>query len=516
LRRALYAALLGLLVNVSVAQDEPKTAPPPEAPKAPATQTAKGVTLETSETLFTVLTAINACGYDYELGISSPLRTLVRQEVARNIQAAVDGREVTQAMCALYKEHEASDAAHTLAEYVSLALYLTPPPALDERVKEADMPPDSVAVVGILPSLQKWYQTVNLHAIWEEHRGSYEALTEHYHGPLSNVLFATEIYLKVPSSAYPGRGFTVLLDPMGPPGQTNARNYGTDYYVVISPGPTITPELEQVRHTYLHYLLDPLVARYPLELKKLDPLLQTVRNAPMDDSFKSDVGLLVTECLIRAVEAHMLGSKNTPESERQQAVQRSVKQGYILTPHFYEALVKFEKDPAGLRNGYQAMLSGIDVHKIERDMAQLQFADTADPDVLHLPRPAGPKLLASAERDLVAGDPAGAQKLAQQALDEKREDQGRALFILAQAAIMDRNVEGAQSYFQKAIETSHEPKVLAWSHIYLGRICDMQEDREAALGHYRAALNAGATLPEAKAAAEKGIQQPYQPHSRQQ
>jgi len=34
-----------------------------------------------------------------------------------------------------------------------------------------------------------------------------------------------------------GRDFTVYVDPMGAPGQTNARNYGSDYYVVISPGP---------------------------------------------------------------------------------------------------------------------------------------------------------------------------------------------------------------------------------------------------------------------------------------
>jgi hypothetical protein len=58
---------------------------------------------------------------------------------------------------------------------------------------------------------------------------------------------------------------------------------------------------------------------------------------------------------------------------------------------------------------------------------------------------------------------------------------------------------------------AHEPKVIAWSHIYLGRIFDLQEERDAAIDHYRAALNAGEQLPEAKAAAEQGLQQPYEP-----
>ena len=43
----------------------------------------------------------------------------------------------------------------------------------------------------------------------------------------------------------------------------------------------------------------------------------------MDESFKSDASLLVTECLIRAIEARTAGSSKTPETERQQAIQNS-------------------------------------------------------------------------------------------------------------------------------------------------------------------------------------------------
>ena len=68
----------------------------------------------------------------------------------------------------------------------------------------------------------------------------------------------------------------------------------------------------------------------------------------------------------------------------------------------------------------------------------------------------------------------------------------------------------------RALEVAHEPKVVAWSHIYLGRIFDLQEDRPAALDHYRAAETAGSALPEAKAAAELGLRQPYEPPSHQQ
>ena len=236
----------------------------------------------------------------------------------------------------------------------------------------------------------------------------------------------------------------------------------------------------------------------------------------MDESFKGDVSLLVTECFIRGIEARLTGSTKTPEAERQQAVENSMQQGFILTRYFYDALLQFEKDPAGLRNAYGDLVSSIDLGKEQRRTRQIQFASTADPELLHLSRPVGGKLLIAAEQRLSAGDTASAQKLAQQALQENIEDQGRALFILAQVATMNRDMQGARSYFQRALEVAQEPKVVAWSHIYLGRIFDLQEDREAALGHYRAALNAGAALPEAKAAAERGIQQPYEPPSRPQ
>jgi hypothetical protein len=78
-------------------------------------------------------------------------------------------------------------------------------------------------------------------------------------------------------------------------------------------------------------------------------------------------------------------------------------------------------------------------------------------------------------------------------------------------------MEGARTYFERALQIAHEPKVIAWSHIYLGRIFDLKEERDVAVDHYRAALDAaGATLPEAKTAAQRGIDQPYEPPAKAQ
>ncbi|MBV9574621.1 MAG: hypothetical protein JOY93_11255, partial [Acidobacteriales bacterium] len=441
-----------------------------------------GVTLDSSETLFAVFTALNACGYDAELPASDPLRMQIRSEVAKNVQASEPARSAEQTLCQSYQQHQQTDPSRNLAQYVSLSLYLDPPPALTVKVKTADLPPDAAALVDMLPGIQAFYNAAGLHAIFERHRAAYAELIDRYHEPLAKMLFDTEIYLKFESSGYLGRGFTVYLEPMGAPGQTNARNYGADYFVVVSPGSKTPLKMDQIRHTYLHYLLDPLALKYPTSIKRLEPLLDTVKTAPMDESFKSDAGLLATECLIRTVEAR---TTKTTEAQKEQAVEASVEQGFILTRYFYEALQRFEKEAPGLRSVYGDMVANIDVRKEEKRVAQIQFAASADPELLHLPRPVEAKLLIMAEQRLSAGDAASAQKFAQQALDEKSEDAGRALFILAQVAVVQKNMDNARDYFQRALEAGGEPKVLAWSHIYLGRIFDLQEDRASALDHYR-------------------------------
>ena len=470
------------------------------------------VSLDTSETLFTVLTAINTCGYDQELDSSDPLRAQIRSEVAKAVQNTPGAPDVIAPMCAFYREHQPTDASHDLAQYVSLALYLQDPPAFTPKVKQAELPPDAAGVAAIVPLMQAFYEKVGLHGIWERHRARYAELTEIYHDPLSKMTFDTEIYLKLPSSGYLGRQFTVFLDVMEAPGQTNARNYALDYFVVISPSGSL--KMQQIRHTYLHYLLDPLALKYGGSFKRLEPLLDQVKTAPMDEVFKNNISLLVTECLVRAIEVRTMGSPKTPETERTKSLEQADQEGYVLTRYFYEALIKFEKDPAGMRAMYAEMLDSIDVGREIKRTSQIQFAGEAAPELLHLARAKNEHLLLNAERRLSAGDPETAQKLAQQALDEEQEDPGRALFILAQVATMNRDMEGARTYFERALQMAHEPKVVAWSHIYLGRIFDLKDEREVAVDHYRAALNAaGGTIPEAKSAAERGLQQPYEPAS---
>jgi hypothetical protein len=499
----------------------PQTPPP----QKPVTQNQSMITLDSSETIFSVITALKACGYDQDLTTSDATRSNVRAEVQRNLRDSEDAEASRTALCAFYQDHVASkDPNRNLSQYISLALYMDGPPHFKPRVKEDDLPPDAALITGFGTLLEKFYDKAGLHSIWEHHRNDYAAAIRRYHEPLAKMVFDTEIYLKQPSSQYLGRRFTIYLDFMGSPNETDARNYGADYYVVVFPAPS-TPsgeipksalKMDQIRHTFLHYEFDPLAAKHFASVKRLEPLLQSVKRAPLEESFKTDISLLVTECLVRAVEIRAAGSKAVAEAMRTQAVEDAVKQGYILTRTFYDEVVAFEKDPVGIRGAYFDFLQNVDVKKEEKAAAEVQFASAAAPELVRLSRPEERRMLVTAEKRLAAGDAKGAQELAQQALDKKIGDQGRALFILAEVAVANRNRDGAQDSFRKAIEASKDPTVLGWSHVYLGRILDMKEEREAALQEYRAALDTGGKLPEIKAAAERGLEQAYEPPAKPQ
>jgi len=112
-------------------------------------------TLDVSETLSSVVSAMNVCGYDQELDSSPPLRGEVRAdlvEASKSPHAAAAAKD----MCQFYRDHRQGDVAHDLAQYVSLALNLGPPPDFSPKLAEADIPPDAAYVLGFVPLLKTY------------------------------------------------------------------------------------------------------------------------------------------------------------------------------------------------------------------------------------------------------------------------------------------------------------------------------------------------------------------------
>ncbi len=456
-----------------------------------------------------MISAINVCGYDEELATSLPIRAQVRSQLV-TASKSPETAAAAKAMCAFYQDHRKGDSAHQLAEYVSLALNLGEPPTFAPKYPEADLPPDAGYVLGFVPLLRQYATAAKLHSVWLGHRSQYAALINEYHDPVAKLISSTDTYLRIPMSGYLGRTYTVYLEPMAAPGEVNSRNYQSDYfYVVVSPSNNAI-HMDQVRHTYLHFVLEPLLAKRATALGRLKPILTAVQKAPMAPEYKTDTGLLVIESLIRAIEVRIPLNPKPNDKERESIIEKDEAEGFVLTRYFYDQLKDFEKESIGLKDAFPNWLHDIEVDKVAKQAGQIQFASQATPDVMQANAEKPQRKIDQAERALASGNPAGAVQLAQEAL-AANEDPGQCYFVLARAASLAGNMQEAKDDFEKAAAQTKDPRVAAWSHIYLGRILDLQDDRDAAVEQYRAALGAGDVSADTKNAAERGLQSPYEP-----
>jgi tetratricopeptide (TPR) repeat protein len=509
------------------------------------------ITLETSEPLFYVATALNMCGYDAGLAESSPVRQKVRDELNEELAQSAPARDARDALCGFIREHELNGPDRSLAQYVSLALYLSPPPLLTPSVDETELPPDAQPVVGILPLLRTFAETSHLDALWFEHHPEYEAFVDKIHDPLTTMVLGTNVYLHMPVNSDTGRRFLVLLEPMLSPAQTNARIYATDYVVVVSPTPqpAATVPMELIRHTYLHFVIEPLVYARAGAMDRLMPLLKPVQDAPLEFTYKSDVAALLNECLIKAVEAQTMDVgiplpakpdslrerqvadryqaemsvyERKAEAVRRKAVDLDMRQGWVLVEYFYNQLGAMSKEGVSLKDNIGPMVYGMDVDRERHHDEQIAFLpEGSGADVVFRgPRhaPAAPKGLDLAELKLIKGDADGASEMAEAALKADPRN-AQAHFLLGRIGLMEDDPEAALDHLTKTVSLSKDPRTIAWAHIYLGRMYDIARDpndpdailpqRDKAIAEYKAALANRDSQPDTKAAAEKGIKQAF-------
>ncbi len=515
--------------EVGAASAQQQKAPAVIDPTGPATS------LETSESMFDVMAALNTCGYNEGLASSDPVRRKVRDDIDQALEQSEVARASRDRLCSFIQTHTMASPKLNLAAYISLALFLTPPPALTPNVDKADLPPDAATLIELAPRLRDFSQAVGLHIIWVLNHPAYEAEVTKAHVALSQMLVQTDLYLKQPPPTYGPRRFLVILEPLIAPGETNARVYGGDYIVVESPV-NGQIDLKPVKHTYLRFILEPLIYARSTAIDQLTPILELVQPAPLAYEYKSDVLTLVTECMIRAIEAHTMDTGITPykipahfdrsqlaainnaentyehqvSTVRHQTVHSDMVQGFILTQYFYNQLKVFAQSPTTLQEAVGEMIYGMNVDIEKRRVQDIVFASHTDQDVVQ-PASAQSAMLDQGERKLIAGDTAGAAALAQQALAAHTANPGRAQFLLARADIMSGKMEGAEQAFTEAAKVSHNLRTIAWSHIYLGRLADLQGDRTTAIAEYQAAMKTRDGKPDTQHAAEAGLKAPFAP-----
>jgi tetratricopeptide (TPR) repeat protein len=505
------------------------------------------ISLISSEPVFLMAAALNACGYDEGLEESAPIRGQVRDEMNQALTKSEEARASRDKLCLYIAQHRMTGSERDNAQYISLSLYLSPPPEMETTIDLTEIPPDATQVAEVVPLLSNFVAAIDLHGIWLAVHHSYDLMADQIHDPLSNMIVATNIYLKMPAETYSGRRFVVVIEPMLSPGMVNARIYGLDYVVVVSPKNGAI-RMTDVRHTYLHYVIEPLLFARANAVDRMQPILKEVRDAPLPFRDRSDTVPLAIECLIKAIEARTMDtgipeykipanadrSLDLPryEHERQlwqqkvdavrlAAVHHAMSQGYVLTQYFYEQMIQFEKDPASLKDTIGEIVYSMDVDQQVHRARMIDFDKEAEGDVLTRSQPHKLTGLDLAEAKLASGDVAAASAMARQELTNDSDsslpsnsleavaNSARAEFILARAAILTGHPEQAIDGFQKTLAASKNPRLISWSHIYLGRMLDLDCKRDQAISEYQEALKSRDGQQDTRLAAERGVKAAY-------
>ena len=484
-----------------------------------AAQSARGtIRVETSPQLFATMCALDAAGFDANsntLGIY-PADAALR---ARLLQLK---GPATEAMRQFYAKHQFTNSDETLSPFLSFALVVGPPPQFRYMVTHEEIPPAVLSIDGFGDILGNFYTEAQLDREWATVEPEVDREVERLTSPVRQIVFQTTAYLReiqTPSN----RTFTVLVEPLVGE-RVNFRNIGNHYSIIVGPGPVLP--LDDIRHAMFHFLLDPLTLKYQQSISTRRALLDIATRAPqLPSSFQDDFVGLFDECLVRAV---MLRVDKLPAEQLEAALAANDRTGFILVRPIYQQLIVFEKSEPAMSLYFPTLVQGINVAAEQKRLQNFQFASASENvqagGIQGENGGAGAETQLEQEftrgdRQIALQDGAGAAATFQGILNE-HPNEPRALYGLALASVLQGQGEKAENLFEQIVSSPApgsnavampSPNVLAWSHVYLGRIHDLQGDREPAVREYRAALGVNGAPEAARLAAQQGMDKPYRP-----
>ncbi len=462
--------------------------------------------IDSNQTLFYVLAAINAAGYDEQADSStnSPLRARVRQYLAQqNLQSLAPLRRFV-------RDHKPRNPGAELGQYISFALLSKGAPDFTPANPDLPQPADADALYDFPPVLAAFYQEARLGVLWQQAQPDYDNAIAQIHEPITLAAQQVNAYLRYVNTGVRRGRFQVLVDLMGAPNQVQFRNYIDDYFIIVTPA--VEQPIFDIRHAYLRYMADPLGARFADDLQKKARLGGYALASPLlGEQFRVDFVRLATECFIKAVESRL---------DRQSALaDQAAREGFILAPAFAELLAQYEHQEVAMRLYFPDMVAQIDVKKEQQRIAQIDFlkerpvrsyrvtSEVKAPDLAGAAKTLDDADQLFLDREKSPGNASKAKELFLQALQETEQKpmHARAYYGLARIALLDRDPETADRFFRKVLELDPDDATKAWALVYIGKLSDSQGEKDPAQESYKAALAVQGISDLARQEAQKGM-----------
>jgi len=355
-----------LAASVAIAQTAPPQNKKAEAP--PQRESRRAVAVETRQQLFATLCALDAAGFDSSVVATN--QSAGRAQLRERMRA-LQGPAV-EALRKYYQEHALADPGVTFSRFVSFALAAGPPPKFTFEMRREDLPPDALALESFNEVLANFYRESQLDQLWQHYQPDYERGVEFYSAPLSEVAFTATSYLREILKSNSPRTFSLYVEPLAGR-KTNFRNYGDHYELVV--GPIADPPMDDIRHAFLHFILDPMAIRYRTQAARAAPLLEYAAHAPLlPVEFHDDFSAFFDECLVRAVELRL---RHLSPANLASAIDQAESSGFVMVRPIYAGLSGFEKSEPAMSYYLPDLIKGIDVAGESRRLRGVKFAEAA-------------------------------------------------------------------------------------------------------------------------------------------
>lgn len=489
---------------------------------ASAQGSSQSISVQTNQQVFATMCALDASGFD----ANAPTLDMYPAHAALRGRLLELNGPATLALRRFYQKHQFANADETLSPFLSFALVVGGPPDFQFIVSHSDIPPAVTSIDDFGPILQNFYVEAHLDREWAAVLPETNAEVNRLTGPMRQLVFQTTGYLRELMTPTANRTFTVYVEPLVG-NRIDFRNIGDHYAMIVGPGPDLP--LDSIRHGFLHFLLDPLTLKFQQVISTRRALLDVAARAPqLPPTYHDDLVGFFDECLVRAAELRL---EKLPPDRVESVLHQNDRTGFILVRPLYQQLIVFEKAQPSMSLYFPSLVRGINVSEEQQRLANFQFASASEqvaPGGLSGEAQESASDLALKEefrqgdREIAMQDGEGAAATFNSILKE-HPNLPRALYGLAIASVLEGQGQKAESLFEQLVAVPAgssksasipTPDILAWSHVYLGRIDDLQGSRLQAQDQYRAALAVSGAPEQARVAAQQGLNSPYAPPAR--
>jgi hypothetical protein len=406
-----------------------------------------------------------------------------------------------------------------LSRYIWFGLVSGPAPKFEPTLRRDELPPEIIALEGFPEILSNYYKEQKIGELWRQVQSVHAHEIDQMHDSLAQVVFVATAYLREILDPTNPRSFTVIVEPLV--GRiTNVRNFGDHYALVVSGAEQL--HIDTVRHAFLHFLLDPLPLQYSHVIAVKLPLFETAAGAPrLDPALKDDFPSYFAECTVRAVDLKL---RRMSPGERDAVMEVDDEDGYVLVRPLFNALARFEESEPAMKLYFPDLVRSVDLAAEQKRVAAIKFAPagpgpvSSESESVMRRKPIAPATvpndaetiaaLTEGERRISEKNPQAAEASFQKVL-MKYPDQPRAWYGLGIVAMMEQDGPRAREVFGRLTSgehaATHDPMVLAWSHVHLGTLYDIAGQPDRAKAEFEAAIAVEGAPEKAKEAASRGL-----------